>query len=199
MQTEELVSLFRSACCAATSMHSVALFVEDFAHKIVVGSLILKLANEAGVAVELDWRSARRGHGRVVEEYHQYVTDLIHQKDRSSDLLVVATDANCKGLAERLKEFDAGRVPVPVVLAIPDPHVERWLLLDGAAFKKVLGRGCDKPDLKCSRNRYKDQLLKEIREAGITPSLGGIEYGEDLVREMDIDRACVETRHWAGS
>lgn len=44
------------------------------------------------------------------------------------------------------------------------------------------------------RSRYKDQLLKEIREAGITPSLGGIEYGEDLVREMDVDRACVEDK-----
>lgn len=133
-------------------MRSIALFVEDFAHKIVVGSLILKLADEVGAAVELDWRSARRGHGRVVEEYHQYLADLIRQKDRLSDLLVVATDANCKGLSERPKEFDTGKSPVPVVLAIPDPHVERWLLLDGAAFKKVLGRGCDKPDLKCSRS-----------------------------------------------
>jgi hypothetical protein len=41
-------------------------------------------------------------------------------------------------------------------------------------------------------NSYEDQLLKGIREAGITPSLRGIEYGEGIVREVDIDRPCVE-------
>ena len=44
---------------------------------------------------------------------------------------------------------------MPVILAPPDPHVERWLLLDGAAYKAVFGKGCDTPDLKCDRNHYK--------------------------------------------
>jgi hypothetical protein len=32
--------------------------------------------------------------------------------------------------------------------------------------------------------------VKEIQAAGVVPSLGGIEFGEDLVKAMDIDRAC---------
>jgi hypothetical protein len=62
-------------------------------------------------------------------------------------------------------------------------------LLDGAAFRAVFGRGCDAPDLKCSRDRYKERLIEAIHAAGVTPSLGGIEFAEDIVRHMDIDRA----------
>ena len=42
---------------------------------------------------------------------------------------------------------------------VPNPHVERWLLLDGAAFKAAVGHGCDAPDQKCDRGRYKERLL----------------------------------------
>ena len=57
-------------------------------------------------------------------------------------MIVVATDANCIGLQQRAKEIEASAAISPVVLAIPDPHIERWLLLDGAAFKSVFGKGC---------------------------------------------------------
>ena len=115
--------------------------------------------------------------------------NLKRQGDQLPDLIIVATDANCKGLNERTKEFLDRGAPVPVILAIPDPHVERWLLLDGAAFRAVFGKGCDAPDRKCSRDRYKQQLVNEIRNAGAIPALGGIEFAEDIVNEMDIDRA----------
>jgi len=76
-----------------------------------------------------------------------------------------------------------------MIFAVPDPHVERWLLLDGAAFKTVFGKGCNAPDLKCDRDRYKERLMKAIHDTGVTPSLGGIEFAENIVREMDIQRA----------
>lgn len=79
--------------------------------------------------------------------------------------------------------------PVPAVKAVPDPHVERWLLLDGAAFRGVLGRGCDAPDQKCDRGRYKELLARAIYDAGVAPSLGGIELAEDIVAAMDLKRA----------
>ncbi len=72
------------------------------------------------------------------------------------------------------------------VYAIPDPHIERWLLLDAAAFKAVFGRGCAAPDQKCERHRYKTLLREAIRDAGIIPLLGGIEYAEDLVKAMNL-------------
>jgi len=62
-------------------------------------------------------------------------------------------------------------------------------LLDGAAFKLVLGYGCRAPDRKCARDRYKQALVEAILEADITPSLGGIEFAEDIIRAMDLDLA----------
>ena len=75
------------------------------------------------------------------------------------------------------------------VIAIPDPHIERWLMLDSNAFKTVFGGCCDAPDQKCERDRYKRLLLQAIRKTGIFPSLGGIEYAEDVVAAVDIDKA----------
>jgi hypothetical protein len=166
----------------------IAAFVEDFAHRQVIGALIDRIAAELGIEVHLDWRNARRGYGMVVRELKEYLRDLGRQGDLP-DLVVVATDANCKGLSERTRQVPVDESPVPVVLAIPDPHIERWLLLDGAAFKSALGHGCRAPDQKCARDRYKQALIQAILDAEVTPSLGGIEFAEDIVQAMDLDRA----------
>ena len=178
-------------------MREIALFVEDSAHRQIIGALVRRLAEECGVDARLEWRSAVRGHGRVVRELGDYLRDLGRQGGRLPDLIVVATDANCGGFAERAREIGSRSAPAPMVLAIPDPHVERWLLLDGAAFKAVFGRGCAAPDFKCSRDRYKQILTEAIRTAGVIPSLGGIEYADDIVRHMDIDRAARADRSFA--
>jgi hypothetical protein len=166
----------------------IAAFVEDFAHRQVIGALIDRVATEIGIEVRLDWRNARRGHGQVVRELKQYLRDLRRQGNLP-DIVVVGTDANCKGLLERSRQIPVDASPVPTVLAIPDPHVERWLLLDGAAFKAVFAHGCPAPDQKCARDRYKEALIRAILDAGVTPSLGGIEFAEDIVHAMDLARA----------
>ena len=169
-------------------MREIALFVEDFAHQQVIGALVRRLADAHGLAVRLDWRSAVRGHGRVVQEFNSYLRDLTRQGGRP-DLIIVATDANCIGLNERTREIGNPDVPTPVVLAVPDPHIERWLLLDGAAFRSVFDKGCDAPDYKCSRDLYKQRLIEAIHATGITPGLGGIEFAEEIVQAMNIERA----------
>jgi hypothetical protein len=166
----------------------IAVFVEDFAHRQVIGPLIHRVATESGLVVELEWRNAWRGHGQVVREFKDYLRDLRSQGGLP-DLVVIGTDANCKGLVERSRQLPIGDCPVPAVLAIPDPHIERWLLLDGAAFKAALGQGCQAPDRKCARDRYKETLIRAVLKAGITPSLGGIEFAEDIVAAMDLERA----------
>ena len=104
--------------------------------------------------------------------------------------MIVATDANCKGRAEKLREITeiTGKVTARVICAIPNPHIERWLLLDSAAFKSVFDRGCDVPDQKCERRRYKKMLMDAILQAGISPSLGGIEFADEIVDAMDLER-----------
>ena len=169
-------------------MREIALFVEDFAHQKVIGALVQRLADESCIGVRFNWRSAVRGHGRVVRELRDYLRDLRGQGSPLPDLIIVATDANCRGLNERVREMDQ-TTPAPMILAIPDPHIERWLLLDSAAFKTAVGRGCDAPDRKCDRDLYKRRLATAIHAAGIMPSLGGIEFAEDIVQSMDINRA----------
>ena len=68
------------------------------------------------------------------------------------------------------------------------PHIEKWLLLDSAAFKMVLGKGCPTPPQKCERDFYKRLLRDAVRATGVNSSLGGIEYGEDIVNVMDLDK-----------
>ena len=40
----------------------------------------------------------------------------------------------------------------------------------------VFGKGCDSPDQKCDRGRYKQRLIEAIYATGTIPRLGGIEY-----------------------
>ena len=128
-------------------MRKVAFFVEDSAHRQVIGALVQRIAEELGVEVHLEWYNATGGYGKVVSEFKTYLRD-IQRQGTLPDLIVVATDANCQGLNERIKEVGGQDAPVPIVHAIPDPHIERWLLLDGAAFKSVFGEGCSAPDHK---------------------------------------------------
>ena len=169
-------------------MREVALFVEDTAHQKVIGTLLGRLADESGLTVHLDWRNVMGGRGRVVQTLRRYLNDLTKQGDRA-DLIVVATDANCVGLQKRTRDIDTSSAVSPVVLAVPDPHIERWLLLDGAAFKAVFGKGCDAPDKKCDRGRYKHQLFEAVRSAGVVPMFGGVQFAEEIVQQMDIDGA----------
>ncbi len=170
-------------------MREIALFVEDYAHQQVIGALVRRMAVEYNIPIRPDWRNARGGHGKVIAELDDYLRDLKRQGSPWPDLIVVATDANCKGLNERTREIVPQDAPAPMILAIPDPHIERWLLLDGAAFRAVFGKGCDAPDQKCDRNRYKKLLIEAIYAAGTTPRIGGIEYAEDIIQKININRA----------
>ena len=76
----------------------IALFVEDNAHQQIIGALIQRMTEEYGIAVRLHWRSTTHGYGRVVREFKEFLRDLGRQGNGLPDLIVVATDANCKGL-----------------------------------------------------------------------------------------------------
>ena len=86
-------------------MRNIALFVEDDAHEKIIGALVWKIAAEFGFNVTFDWRNAVGGHGKVIAELKVYIRDLKLQGTPWPDLIVVATDANCKGLNERSREI----------------------------------------------------------------------------------------------
>jgi hypothetical protein len=175
-------------------MIEVALFAEDFGHEEFLTALIRRIATEIGVEAVVHSRSVRGGRGKALSELRQYLADLERGRDVSPDLLVVATDANCQGYTRRRREVEQEAVrfeqahPDRLIVAIPDPHVERWMLVDSRAFKAVLGRGCNAPDSKCERQRYKQALLQAMQAAGIVPPLGGMEYASDIVQHLDLER-----------
>jgi len=174
-------------------VESIALFVEDYAHREIVGAIVDREASAAGVAPRLDWRTATRGFGRVAKELARF-TKALSSDGSLPDMLIVATDGNCVGTAARRRELSVPELGIPIVFAVPDPHIERWLLLDGAAFKQVLGVGCQAPDRKCDRDRYKNLLAMAVADSGTQPLLGGLEHAGDIIAAMDLDAAARRDR-----
>lgn len=172
-------------------MRRVILFAEDYAHETFISALIKKLANENGIKLEFIARSARGGHGKAVSEFASYLKTLPYEREGLPDLVIVAIDANCKSYLECKTEIEKinQQYNYLTICAIPEPHIERWLLIDSSAFKAVLGQGCTAPDQKCEKDRYKKLLYEAVAATGITPLLGGIEYAQDIVNNMNIQRA----------
>lgn len=173
-----------------TLTHNVYLFVEDYGHEAFLQALIERLAQEYQVDVCMRSFSVRGGHGKVITELKQFVKALQRDKEDLPDLLVVASDTNCRRLVECRKEIEEVTQDIQefVVCALPDPHVERWLLIDSEAFKKVLGEGCNAPTQKCEKDLYKQLLSRAIRATGNPPILGGMEHAGDIVNAMNLGR-----------
>ena len=169
-------------------MRKIDLFAEDAGHEAVLLPLLKRVAEQYRVEIQVRAVSVRGGYGKVETELKEYVRDLLKCRQDLPDLVVVATDANCQGFRQRRKRLETTTQAIRerIVFAVPDPHVERWLLRDPSAFKEALGRSCDPPDQKCDRGRYKTLLLKAIRDAGSAPLLGGLEHAEDIVLHMKL-------------
>ncbi len=60
-------------------MRKIALFVEDYAHRQVIGALVQRIAMERNTSIRLDWRNAVGGHGKVIAKLNDYMRDLKRQ------------------------------------------------------------------------------------------------------------------------
>ena len=173
-------------------MPDVYLFAEDVGHELVVGALIRRIATDVGVAVVVHPQSARGGYGRTILALRHYVSSIRRGRQQIPDVLVVATDADRSGHAERLRAIREAAGPEladRLVCAIPEPHVERWLLVDGRAFRVAVGRGCSAPDQKWGKDRYKQLLAQAVRDAGRPVVLEGLEHANAIMAAMDLQAA----------
>jgi hypothetical protein len=157
-------------------------FVEDDGHRIIVGRILRRLAERENVAPAIRFLNAYGGRSRVLSAIKLAFEDIAKGVLERPDVLVIAIDGNCSGPAEVKKRIEdiEGFEGFNVALAIPDPHVERWLLI---------GSGCAPPDQKCEKSRYKSALSNAVRAAGVNPLLGGLEHGETIIDNLDLERA----------
>jgi len=172
----------------------VDLFVEDRAHEELLNPLCARVAREEHVDVSLRVRSARGGHGRAIREFERY-QDLVEKGVVGGvppDLLIVAIDGNCSPFPRARKAIEdvtSALFSDRLVVASPDPHVERWYLADPASFETIVGHRPRIGKKKCAHDHYKRLLAMEIQQAGHPATLGGIEFARELVAGMDLYRA----------
>ena len=183
-----------SDCFAATSMTvDVTFFGEDHGHEAFCIPLIEKVAKESGHQARCFVRSASGGRPKLLGELAAFVDEVV-AGGAEGELVVVATDANCVGRVTWEQEILGICAPLVlsaedrVVTLCPDPHIERWMLLDSQAFRDYFGRGCQAPDQKCERDRYKDLLVEAIVDSGVEPTLGGMEFADEIVARISLDR-----------
>jgi hypothetical protein len=173
---------------------SVDIFVEDRAHEAFLVAMLRRIATEEKVGVSPRVRSGRGGHGRALRELKLY-QDLVEKGAAGTtppDMLIAGIDGNCSTLAKAKREIQ-GAIRAPfshrLVVACPDPHVERWYVADPDSFQTVVGRRPTVGRKKCARDHYKRLLAKAVQQAGHPPTLGGIEFATELVADMDLYRA----------
>jgi hypothetical protein len=173
---------------------AVDLFVEDRAHEEFISRMLQRLSRENNQPITTRIRAARGGHGRVLQElalYQQAVARNISGLTMP-DLLVVAIDTNCTRFSAATRQI-AASLEQPfrdrAVFACPDPHIERWYLADATSFRQVVGIRPTLGRKKCERDLYKSILATSITDAGHPPTLGGIEFAQELVESMDLYRA----------
>lgn len=172
----------------------VDLFVEDNAHEELLRPLVERVASEEQVAVSVHVRSARGGHGKALAEFELY--QRLSEKGLRSgalpDLVVVGIDGNCTSASAKRKDIsDATRALFAgrVIAACPDPHVERWYLVDPDSFYTVVGHRPSVGATKCERGHYKKLLTEAVRSGGHVPTLGGIEFAREIATGLDFFRS----------
>ncbi|MBM3738208.1 MAG: hypothetical protein FJW39_20695, partial [Acidobacteria bacterium] len=128
-------------------MNEILVFCEDSFHERFVGALITRLSRERGIGVRTVFLSAQGGLPRVHREFKDLLRDLERFRRPLPAAIIAVADANCLGYNGRRSEFEReldrySKFGGIVSYAIPDPHIERWMLADPRAFQTVFGRGC---------------------------------------------------------
>lgn len=177
----------------ADKVIKVYLIVEDTAQESVARGLSRRLSSEEGVRISIS-KAIKGGYGGVLKEIKgfQRALDKGAIPAGSPDLLLVLGDSNCHNYQDRKREIisiiDKNIFPFFVV-GCPDPHVEKWLLIDQHALSIAFGVSINISLDKCKRDYYKNELQKIIRLAGWPMTQEGIEYSPDIIEKIDFTRA----------
>jgi hypothetical protein len=174
---------------------SVAFFLEDIGQEAIVPAIFRRVAAEEGLeSDQLECRVLHSRGGGSLSAFTKFLKDAKKSPSTNANLLVVGLDGNCKGFATRRDQIltkAQGSSFAEVIAAVPDPHVERWYLLDIPALENASGVHISLTPVpaKCEKNFYKHLLRQAFDGTEVTPPLGGIEYGERIAGVMDLYNA----------
>jgi hypothetical protein len=170
-------------------------FLEDSAQEAFIPPLFERLIIEEGFSVDdFQFKILCSRGGGSIQAYKNFIKRTKKRSSLGADALVVGSDGNCNGFAKRREQLlkVAATPPYPVVFtAIPDPHIERWYLLDSLALSRAIGTGVQAitPLAKCEKNHYKKLLQEVFENTDVQPPLGGWEYGPVLAKNIDLYHA----------
>jgi len=157
----------------------IGYFLEDRGHETFLKALVNRLAVEKGLKTG-EWANDVRSAsgGKSIEAYRGFLKDITRPRATNPfNILIVASDGNCKGYQEKRNQLlkFAEKVKLSrtdtLVLAIPDPHIERWYMSDPQAFNRAFGSGVLPvlPAYKCEKSHY-----KKIMQDAIAPPMSGL-------------------------
>jgi len=177
--------------------YTAIFFLEDNAQEAFIPNLVRRLIAEEGKNPG-DYNLCvlyARGGGSI-RAFKEFIKDVKKRRSIVADVLIVGSDGNCNGFVKRRNQLnDAAKdVPYPsVITAIPDPHIERWYLLDSHALATAAGVPVQAvpPATKCDKGHYKKLLKDVFAQHNLSPPLGGAEYGPGIAATMDLYAAGV--------
>jgi len=179
---------------------------EDIAQANFIKSLVHRILIKSGIDVNKVYEEVLPARGSKVDKvFKEYLRSFKKEKAWIDyDILIMTKDANRKGYHEVKQKLTPKQnkfvYPFSIVFALPDPHVERWYLLDGGAFCRAVG-GNSPPELQTlirKKGFYKARLGEALRNNGIKSTMGGAEYGDDIAREMNLEFTCGKDESFKG-
>jgi hypothetical protein len=87
-------------------MYNIRLFGEDNGHEVVPGAFIQRFARMYNISIDPRSGNAEGGYGKMMSELKEFIKDLFIDQENLPDLLIAATDSNCKGFSKRTQHID---------------------------------------------------------------------------------------------
>lgn len=181
------------------------LFLEDNGHENFTSVLTRRFARQIMPQVPLTLITWPTGSGQpgALTEYERFVERFQTHEETTfgppPDLLVVCVDAEGDGWSRVRDQIadcaeDTGWAQYTVA-AVPDPCVEQWYLRDVQALRRIFhGARIDVAPAFDTCAQCKKALADIAAASGEPAPLGGIEHGEQLASEMDLDQAVLDDR-----
>ena len=175
--------------------YKIFFFLEDTAQESFIPSIVERLIEDEGKDIsDFDLRVLSARGGGSIRAYKDFLKQAKKRNYLDADVLIVGSDGNCNGFVKRKQQLlnaSSGISYPEIISAVPDPHIERWYLLDSQALTDAADVPIQvvSPTVKCDKNHYKTLLKRAFADQGVIPLMGGAEYGAMVAKSMDLYNA----------